>query len=70
VPSSHITYSEEFHWRMAAHWSNIPFEQFIDKDGMEQSRLVATYETAKMIDAVSANEAHKEANRKGKRGRR
>ena len=46
------------------------FDQLIEKEGDEQSRLVAAYETAKMIEAVSANEAHKEASRKGRKGRR
>jgi hypothetical protein len=53
---------------MAAKWNLVPFEQFIELDGEEQSRLVATYETAMQIEAVTVREAQREANKK--RGRR
>lgn len=54
---------------MVAKWNGLTFDNFIQLEGDEQSRLVATYETAMMIEAVSSKEAQREANRKGKRGR-
>jgi hypothetical protein len=58
------------HWTMAAKWNLLTYQQFIDLEGAEQSRLVAKYETAMMIEAVATKEAQREANRKGRKGRR
>lgn len=52
---------------MAAKWNGITFDEFIELEGTEQSRLVAVYETAMQIEAVTARDAQREANRKGKR---
>jgi hypothetical protein len=65
-----VTYSQELHWRMAAKWNLMKFDDFINLEGVDQSRLVATYETAMQIEAVTTKDAQREANRKGKRGRR
>jgi hypothetical protein len=49
---------------MAAKWNEISFAEFIELDGMDQSRLVATYETAMKVEAVLATDAERTANRK------
>jgi hypothetical protein len=59
-----VTYSQEMHWRMAAKWNQISFAEFIELDGLDQSRLVATYETAMKVEAVLATDAERTANRK------
>lgn len=51
------------HWRMASKWNGIVFSEFIKLEGEEQSRLVATYETAMQMEAVQAEEARKIAKR-------
>jgi hypothetical protein len=53
---------------MAAKWNGISFDQFVEKEGVEQSRLVAAFETALQIDAVVARDAIRKGNRKNKRG--
>jgi len=55
---------------MAARWNLLTYQQFIELEGTEQSRLVAKYETAMMVEAVSTRQAQKEANRKNRKGRR
>ena len=46
-------YSQELHWRFAAQWAGLDFEsEFLEKDGLEQSRIVAAYETSLRIPAV------------------
>jgi hypothetical protein len=58
------------HWSMAARWNLLTYQQFIELEGTEQSRLVAKYETAMMVEAVATRQAQKEANWKGRKGRR
>lgn len=55
---------------MAAKWNLISFDEFLEKEGDEQSRLVATYETAIMMEAVQTRDAQREANRKHRKGGR
>ena len=48
-------------WGLAAHWWGLtPFE-FFDRDGMEQSFMVAVYRNNAQIDAVLDDERRKEA---------
>jgi hypothetical protein len=55
---------------MAAKWNNLSWRQFIRLEGIEQSRLVATYETALQIEAAMSKEAQKDAGRKSVRKKR
>lgn len=46
------------------------YDNFIDMDGMDQSRLVAAYETSMQIDAVVSADAQRQASRKNNKKRR
>jgi hypothetical protein len=69
VENSHVTYSQELHWRLVAKWSLITFDKFIELEGAEQSRLVAAYETSMQIDAVLTADAQRQAKRKNNKKR-
>lgn len=53
---------------MAARWNGMTWDQFIEHEGDEQSRLVAAYETNMQLEAVMMTDANRIANRKQKRG--
>jgi hypothetical protein len=62
-----VTYSQELHWRLVAKWHGYKWSDFIELEGNEQSRMVATYETSMQIEAAMQKEAQREANRKNRR---
>lgn len=62
-------YSQEMHWRLVARWNGMTFDQFLDLEGEEQSRLVAAYETSMQIDAVVAAENERQTRRRTKKRR-
>lgn len=64
MESSHVVYSQEMHWRLAAKWNGIEYSKFVKLEGEEQSRLVATYETAMQMEAVMTADAQRQARRK------
>jgi hypothetical protein len=69
VENSHITYNAELHWRLAAQWNKYKWHEFVDLEGTEQSKLVATYESSLQMQAVITTDANRMAKRKqGKRG--
>jgi hypothetical protein len=64
VEKSHILYSQELHWRLAARWNRLTWKKFIALEGDEQSRLVATYETSLQMEAVVSKDSQKKARNK------
>lgn len=66
VPSSGLSYSSLFEWRVAAQWANYTWEQFAELEGEEQSWIVATYRSYKQAESVLALETEREMRRKMK----
>lgn len=64
VPRSGITYTQEFEWRLAAHWAGFRrFRQFEALSAEEQSEIVATYRAAVQMQAVVENETARQMKR-------
>lgn len=53
---------------MAARWNNLTWEQFCEMEGEDQSRAVATYETALQIDAVQVTDMNRKVKHKPGKG--
>ena len=70
MEQSHLIYAQELHWRLAAKWNNLTFDQFLAYEGEEQSRMLATYEASNMIDAVMSSDAARRAKRQNVKKRR
>ena len=55
MPRSHVSYSEEFEWREAAHWAHYTWDAFEALDGLEQSAVIAHYRGHHQLNAVIAH---------------
>lgn len=55
---------------MAAKWNNYRFEDFIKLEGEMQSRAVAAYEEALLMEAVAMTDQQKQAQHKNNRRHR
>jgi len=69
IESSKIVYSQELHWRLAAKWNGLSFEAFLEYEGVDQSRMVAAYETSMMIEAVISSDSNRQMKRQQKKRR-
>lgn len=67
VPRSGATFSSEFEQEEAARWRGLTPKQWDALDGEDQSRIVAHYRAATMLEAVIAFKTPKTSNRKAGR---
>jgi len=70
VTRSHISYSVQLEWRLAAQWAGYRYEDFAELDGELQSGHVAAYRASNMIRAVLDQDQANEMKRKNRAGKR
>lgn len=66
VTRSHVSYSVQLEWRLAAQWAGYTYEAFEQLDGDLQSGHVAAYRVNGQIRAVVEQDQADEAKRKSK----
>ena len=66
VTRSHISYSVQLEWRLAAQWAGYTYEAFEALDGDLQSGHVAAYRASNQIRAVIDEDQARETKRKTK----
>ena len=54
---------------MAAKWNGLSFDAFLEYEGVDQSRMVAAYETSMMIEAVISSDSNRQMKRQQKKRR-
>lgn len=54
MPGSGIRYSESYAWHEAARWRGLSDAQMEAMDGDRQARVIAQWETALQIEAVTS----------------
>jgi len=54
-----VSFEPELNWALAAHWWGIAWDEFTRKTGLEQSYLIAVYESSSQIESVLAEAAAK-----------
>ncbi|HPC92678.1 MAG TPA: hypothetical protein P5282_05690 [Anaerolineaceae bacterium] len=58
---SGVKFDEFLEWILAARWWGLTPDQFFDRDGLDQSVMVAAYRTNAQIEAVMDDERRKES---------
>lgn len=66
MPRGRASYSQVYHWRSAARWRGLTWEQWCELDADAQAGYIAEYETELRLSALEAEWQRKETERRQK----